>query len=156
MDYGNESERPSQRDLSNIPRGIEVLVKKASVDAEFRQLLFDKRAQAASEIGLELTDAEQNMLSNMPSEQLGRIIDKTKIEPRYRSVFVGSVGRLMLATVVGAAAISGLECVSAGISPDRIREMQMKRAADVNDVNEPNQAKPESDLTEPNRAGKGK
>ncbi|HUV65882.1 MAG TPA: hypothetical protein VMW24_18450 [Sedimentisphaerales bacterium] len=156
MDYDNKSERPSQQNLGSFPRGIEVLVKKASVAPEFRQLLLAKRAKAACEIGLELTEAEQKMLSSMPAQQLEKIIDNVRVDAKHRSVFLGSVGKLMLATVVATAAISGLHCASAGISPDRIREIQMKRGADANDVNEPNQAEPKSGATEPNRTGKGK
>jgi hypothetical protein len=33
--------------MGTIPRGIEVLVKKAAVDAEFRLVLLDQRADAA-------------------------------------------------------------------------------------------------------------
>ncbi len=38
--------------LGPIPRGIEVLVRKASVDAEFRRVLLAERAQAARRIDL--------------------------------------------------------------------------------------------------------
>ena len=38
--------------MADIPRAIEVLIKKASVDPEFRQLLLEKREQAAGEIDL--------------------------------------------------------------------------------------------------------
>ncbi len=158
MDHDNKSQRPSQRDLSSIPRGIEVLVKKASVDPEFRQLLLDRRAEAAREIDLELTEAEQNMLSNIPAEQLEKIIGNAKVKPEHLKIFLGRAAMLMLGVVAGAAVISvmSIQTTSAGITPDRVREMQMKRAADANDVNEPNQAEPESDTTEPNGTGKGK
>ncbi len=158
MNYDNKSERPSQRDLSSIPRGIEVLVKKASVDPEFRQLLLDRRAEAAREIDLELTEAEQNMLATIPAEQLEKIIDSANVKPEHLKIFLGRTAKLMLAAAAGVAVVS-MMCMTtctAGISPDRIREMQMKRAADANDVNEPNQVEPESDATEPNGAGKGK
>ena len=40
--------------IGSIPRGIEVLVKKAAVDPAFRTLLLERRGQAAEAIGLVL------------------------------------------------------------------------------------------------------
>ncbi|HUU55801.1 MAG TPA: hypothetical protein VMW93_00540, partial [bacterium] len=42
----------------HIPRGLEVLIKKAAVDPAFKDILFEKRAGAADAIGLKLTPAE--------------------------------------------------------------------------------------------------
>ena len=47
----------SGKPLGPIPRGIEVLVKKAAVDPQFRRLLLEKRGEAAKEIGLALDPA---------------------------------------------------------------------------------------------------
>ena len=52
----------SGQSVGPIPRGIEILVKKAAVDLEFKQVLLAKRADAAAEIGLELDPAEAMML----------------------------------------------------------------------------------------------
>ncbi|MHC4166750.1 MAG: hypothetical protein ACYSWQ_07325 [Planctomycetota bacterium] len=129
--------------MTTIPRGIEVLVKKASVDPEFRQLLLEKRGQAAREIDLELTDAERNILSSMPVEQLEKIIDTTKVEPEHRKTFMGKTAMLMLA----AAGLTGT-CVmstvsfTAGIDPERVRKLQMEHSDDVPDANDPNEARP--------------
>ena len=51
-----------------IPQGIEVLVKKAAVDAEFKRLLLAERAEAAERIGLELQPAETAMLDAVPAD----------------------------------------------------------------------------------------
>ncbi len=59
---------------SQFPQGIEVLVKKASVDADFAELLLERRAEAADEIGLEMTEAEVAMLAAVPEVQLRAII----------------------------------------------------------------------------------
>ncbi|MHC4520388.1 MAG: hypothetical protein ACYTAS_17515 [Planctomycetota bacterium] len=127
-----------------IPRGVEVLLKKASMDPEFRKLLLEQRGEAAHTIDLELTEAEGEMLAHIPPEQLGQIIDNTKVKPEHKSAFLGSVGRIMLATVVAGAAF--VTCVptptrghtaTAGISPDRIRKMQMAEQSDANDPNHP-------------------
>ena len=125
-----------------IPRGVEVLLKKASVDPEFRKLLLEKRAEAARAIDLELTDAEREMLAAIPAEQLEQIIRNTKVKPEHRAVFLGVVGKLMVAAVIGVG-IASLTCTcSAGISPDEARRRQMARLADANDPNDPNAVDP--------------
>ena len=45
----------SGKSVGMIPRGVEVLLKKAAVDPLFRDLLLERRAGAAGEIGLGLT-----------------------------------------------------------------------------------------------------
>lgn len=132
-----------------IPRGIEVLLKKASVDPEFRRALLEQRGDAARQIDLELTEAERTMLAAIPSEQLERIIDNTKVKPEHRSVFLGTVGKLMLAAVIGVAVVSVMtptlgHTATAGISPEKIRRMQALLANDPNDPNDPNEADAES------------
>jgi hypothetical protein len=140
----------SQRD--SVPRNIEVLIKKASVDPEFRRLLLDKRAEAAREIDLDLSQAEADMLAGMPCEQLERIIEKTRVAPEQRAVFSGSFGRIMLATVIAGAAISvmvpSLGHTLTGEQREHILRQQellraeMERSTDPNDVND---AEPDSD-----------
>jgi len=104
-----------------IPRGIEVLVKKASVDPNFRRLLLDRRAESAAEIGLELDPAEAAMLDAIPSAQLDAIIARTTVDPMSRGVFLGRAAALMLAAL-GA----GLGCetseASRGIRPGEVWE----------------------------------
>jgi hypothetical protein len=102
---------PSQ----TVPRGIEVLVKKASVDAEFRTLLLEKRADAAAEIGLELTPAEEMMLKTVPAEQLEAIVARTKVPEEHRRVFLGRTARLMLLTL---GMVAGLQTCSLGSRPN--------------------------------------
>ncbi|MHC4646835.1 MAG: hypothetical protein ACYTBJ_15155 [Planctomycetota bacterium] len=101
-----------------IPRGIEVLVKKASVDAEFRTILLDKRAEAAAEIQLQLTPAEATMLNSIPSQQLEAIIDSTKVRPENRQIFLGKMAKLMLAAL-GVAAVFVVTCPTLGHQIDR-------------------------------------
>jgi hypothetical protein len=91
---GESDKRPSHR---SIPRGIEVLVKKASVDAAFCELLLDKRALAASEIGLELSPAEIATLNSVPRSQIEQIIRNTKVPDEHRRVFLGKIAAAMLA-----------------------------------------------------------
>ncbi|MBC8471861.1 MAG: hypothetical protein H8D56_20570 [Planctomycetes bacterium] len=173
MAHNKDSKRPEEQDavfttivggrppgsgtkVGAIPRGVEVLVKKASVDPEFRQKLLEKRGEAAQEIDLELTEAEKNMLSSISAEQLEKIIENTKVEPEHQAIFLGTAGKLMLAAVIGVAVVSmmmpslGHTVVWAGISPDRIEKMRMDDSIESNDVNEPNEVDPDS--TENSRA----
>jgi hypothetical protein len=86
----------SGQPLGPIPRGIEVLVKKAAVDAEFKRLLLEKRAEAAKEIGLVLDPAEAMMLVATPRAQLETIIAQTNVSPSLRAAFLGRAAAVML------------------------------------------------------------
>jgi hypothetical protein len=110
--------------LGPIPRGIEVLVKKAAVDAEFKRLLLEKRAEAAKEIGLTLEPAEAQMLAAAPREQLEAIIARTTVAPSLRPVFLGGAAAVMLAALGAGIVIAGKDFVdweshSYGITKDR-------------------------------------
>jgi hypothetical protein len=89
----------SGQSVGNIPRGIEVLVKKAAVDPSFRELLLERRAEAATEIGLELNPAEALMLAAAPRAQLETVIANTHVPEEHRRVFLGKVAAAMLAAI---------------------------------------------------------
>ena len=82
-----------------IPRGLEVLVKKAAVDAEFKVLLLARRAAAAQEIGLTLEPAEAMMLAVAPAAQLEAIIGQTSVPREHRRAFLGQAASAMLAAL---------------------------------------------------------
>jgi hypothetical protein len=105
------------RQQSDIPRGIEVLIKKASVDPAFRQLLLEKRAEAAHEIGLELTAAEAAAINAVPSAQLEQIIANAKVPANQRRAFLGGMGAAMLAALTAglAGCESGIQTVEVGM-----------------------------------------
>ncbi len=90
--------RPHEREprSAGIPRGIEVLLKKAAIDPEFRRILLEKRGDAAGEIGLELEPAEKAMLTGIPQDQLEAIISRTTVEPEQRRAFLGKAAVVML------------------------------------------------------------
>ena len=116
---GNE-QRPerssgSGRNLAPVPRGIEVLVHKAAVDAEFRALLLERRAGAASEINLQLSPAEGLMLDGIPAAQLEAVIASTKVSPGNRRAFLGRAASAMLAALTA----SGALAPQADAGPDR-------------------------------------
>lgn len=124
----------SGKSLGNIPRGIEVLVKKASVDAEFKSVLVEKRAEAAGEIGLGLDPAETLMLNNVPTSQLEAIIANTKVNPKSKAAFLGRAAAVMLAAV--GAGIMGCgdgdyEPATEGMRPDRPEDKKPAAEAQV-------------------------
>jgi hypothetical protein len=110
----------SGTNVGSIPRGIEVLVKKASVDAEFRQLLIENRAEAAQKIGLALDKAEHAMLSSIPGDQLEAIINQTKVTPESRRAFLGRAASVMLAAL----GVAVLGCDSKGEGPGPVRGIE--------------------------------
>lgn len=114
------------RSLQGIPRGIEVLIKKASVDAEFRSILLEKRSEAAAEIDLELSLAEAATLNAVPRAQIEKIIQNAKVPDEHRRVFLGKIGAAMLAILgLGLPACDDAHLAAmkyGGIRPDRIRE----------------------------------
>ncbi len=83
------------------PRGIEILVKKASVDGAFRRYLLAERSGAAERIGLALDPAETEMLDAIPEAQLLAIIGSTRINPLLRPAFMGYAAAAMLAVAGG-------------------------------------------------------
>jgi hypothetical protein len=91
----------------DIPRVLEVLIKKASIDQEFRRILLEKRSESAGEIGLELSPAEATLLNTISADQLARIIDKTTVPKEHRRVFLGRLGVAMLVLLAGAAVVGG-------------------------------------------------
>jgi len=118
------------------PRGIEILVKKASVDGAFRRHLLKERSGAAARIGMELDPAEAAVLDAIPEGQLIAIIEKTKVAPLLRPNFMGYAAAAMLAAV-------GLTGIGWAGKPDEpvlleryLNELQM-RNEDVEEQKEP-------------------
>ena len=111
----------SGKDVGPIPRGIEVLVKKASVDGEFKALLLEKRAEAARTIELDLEPAEAAMLDAVPAAQLEAIIANTQVSPMTRAAFLGRAASVMVAALGAGAVLApdDLEAGTLGIRPYR-------------------------------------
>ncbi len=82
-----------------IPRGLEVLIKKAAVDPAFKKVLFEKRARAAEAIALTLSPPEEAMLEAVPEAQLEAIVANTKVNPKLRPAFLGYAAKTMLAAL---------------------------------------------------------
>ena len=107
-----------------MPYGIEVLVKKAAVDPEFRELLLARRSAAADEIGIPLRESEKSMLGSVPAAQLEAIIDGTKVGAKARKALLGKAAAVMLAALgLGIGSCSEGPVVT-GSRPDRPAESE--------------------------------
>lgn len=111
----------SGKELDSIPRGIEILVKKASVDSAFKDILLKERAAAAGQIKLSLEETEIAMLNGIPQAHLEGMISATKVSPNMRQIFLGCTAAVMLAaltTTEVAACDNPLADRSLGSRPD--------------------------------------
>ena len=117
----------------SIPQGIEVLVKKASVDAEFKEVLLAERDAAAKRIGLSLDPAEAMMLQVIPLTQLDVMVAQTAVPREQRRAFLGTAAAVMLAAL-GVTAVGGcsrfLGTSSLGVRPDLPRAPRVKKGGD--------------------------
>ncbi|MGD8718948.1 MAG: hypothetical protein PVH29_09020 [Candidatus Zixiibacteriota bacterium] len=116
----------SGRSMGEVPRGVEVLVKKAAVDPAFKKVLLSKRARAAEDIGLSLEPAEAAMLGAVPEDQLRAIIGRTKVSPSLRPAFLGAVAAAMLAALA-----------ASGCKPPRPEEDPIDRGIDPDYPDDP-------------------
>lgn len=108
---GRPPARPSIS--SDVPRGIEVLLRKASVDDEFRSRLLDDFGAAAESIGLDLAAGERAVLGSVTPETLSDMIARVEVPAEHRFVFKGRVAAAMLTIVAGTA----FACSPPGIAP---------------------------------------
>lgn len=115
MTEAKRSQEPVERQASEaagvgmIPRGIEVLVKKAAVDADFRRLLLEQRSDAAAAIGLVLQPSEAMLLRQIPAEQLELIIASTYVEPTKIPAFLGRVAAAMILAISAGAGVTAAQ-----------------------------------------------
>ena len=79
-----------------IPRGMEILLKKAAVDADFCARLLLKRSAVSSDLGLDLDQAERSMLDAIPEPQLRAIVAGTPVpEAQKRVLATGSAAAIV-------------------------------------------------------------
>ena len=114
--------------VGDVPRGVEVLLKKAAVDPKFKKLLLGKRAEAAEAIALKLEPAEAAMLNAVPETQLDAIVANTKVSPSVSPAFLGYAGGVMLAALgtatLGCNGDGDTGPTTEGIRPDRPGESE--------------------------------
>jgi hypothetical protein len=114
----------SGKALDTVPRGMEILLKKAAVDESFRKLLLSDRLNAADAIGLTLNPVEVAMLKAIPASGLERMVAATKVQPKIRHAFMGYAATVMLAALTAASdgMSQDLAQASRGIQPDAIQD----------------------------------
>ncbi len=95
----------------NSPRGIEILLKKASVDEGFAEVLLESPEEAARLISLDLQASERRILLSTPRSTLGSMIRHTRVQRQQLSAFKSMSAALMLAAVVAASSL-GTGCDS--------------------------------------------
>lgn len=113
----------SGKESDSVPRGIEILVKKASVDSGFKEALLKERAAAACRINLSLENSEVSILNNIPQPHLEGIISATKVSPNMKQIFLGYTAAVMLAALTVTANASEDDyggIITRGISPDHV------------------------------------
>lgn len=97
------------RPVGNSPRGIEILLKKASVDEDFAKVLLESPEDAAQLISLDLHDAEKKILAHIPKPTLHAMIRNTTVKSHQLSAFKTLSASLMLAAIL-AIGSTGCEC----------------------------------------------
>ncbi|HDQ25385.1 MAG TPA: hypothetical protein ENN43_01405 [bacterium] len=100
-------------DFIRRPIGIEILLKKASVDPVFREKLIKERGAAAEAIAMMLDPSEEAVLSSISEEQLGKMIDNSGVSSEQRPAFEKYTAALMIA-VFGA-----YSCVCRGLQREK-------------------------------------
>ncbi|MCK9614066.1 MAG: carboxypeptidase-like regulatory domain-containing protein [Candidatus Omnitrophica bacterium] len=106
------------KEIDKVPRGIEILVKKASVDPSFREILLKERAAAAKHINLCLVESEAIILNTISKAQLEGMILATKVHPNLKEVFLGCTAAVMLAALTTTVNASDDRREVGGIRPD--------------------------------------
>jgi len=91
--------------LVDFPRSIEILLKKAKADDEFRKSLLQDPVHAAESIELELSEQEINTLKNVPVSVLQTIIENTPVPKQHIDAFRTARNAAVLALLLGTTAV---------------------------------------------------
>ncbi|GAB4284088.1 MAG: hypothetical protein Kow0029_30520 [Candidatus Rifleibacteriota bacterium] len=96
---------------TDIPRGLELLIKKASADDSFKNELLIKKEKLIDELNLALDISEKAMLAAVPTEHLRKMIEATELPQSQKkalakvstAAMVALVAQLAFAPVAGKA-----------------------------------------------------
>jgi len=81
----------------DIPRGLEILVKRAAIDTTFKSALLTKRDKIAEELDIPLDPSEKAMLACIPAEHLEKMIQATEVPPAQHKLLAKGTAAAMLA-----------------------------------------------------------
>ncbi|HAE38841.1 MAG TPA: hypothetical protein DCG57_09410 [Candidatus Riflebacteria bacterium] len=82
---------------TDIPRGLEILVKRAAIDANFKSQLLEKRDRIAEELQLPLDPSEKAMLAGIPADHLEKMIRATEVPAAQHNLLAKGTAAAMLA-----------------------------------------------------------
>ncbi len=95
----------THKNPGNYPRGIEVLLKKAKVDPEFRGLFLQDPVAAAKSIDLTLTENEKKILASASGQVLQAMIYNTFVPKHHVRTFMTRTVPAMLILVIASTII---------------------------------------------------
>jgi hypothetical protein len=102
------------------PRGIEILLKKAKVDLEFRRLFLQDPLAAARAIELDVSDSEKKILLNTPGDIIGKMVENTFVPKHHVSTFLSATTAAMLSLVLASVAV--MPAYGTGITTEPLQE----------------------------------
>jgi hypothetical protein len=106
--------RAGARDGSGgYPRGIEVLLKKAKVDAEFQEQFIRDPLAAAARLELDLLDSEKKLLASATASTLRLLVNRTFVPKHHVPTFMSRNVPAMVALVLASTMVFGAEGVDA-------------------------------------------
>lgn len=82
---------------TDIPRGLELLIKRAAVDEVFRNELLQKRDKLVDEMQIPLDASEKAMLSCVPVDHLEKMILATEVPSSQRKAIAAGSAAAMIA-----------------------------------------------------------
>jgi hypothetical protein len=95
---GGRSNSDTNHDL--FPRGIEILIKKASCDRKFKKKLLKDPLKAADILSLELNENEKKIITETSKSLLKSMIKKTNIKKRHENAFMTKSASVMLSALL--------------------------------------------------------
>jgi hypothetical protein len=87
-------------DTGPFPRGIEILIKKASCDRKFKRALLRDPLSAAELISLELSEIEKNIIRGISKSILKTMIKETSVKKQQKNAFLSKSASVMLSALL--------------------------------------------------------
>ena len=88
------------RNPDGFPRGIEILLKKAKVDPDFRLLLLRDPVAAAGSIELDISDSEERSLLSTYPQIIEKMVENTFVPKHHVSAFRNARSAAVLSLVL--------------------------------------------------------
>lgn len=121
----------SDRLVGEFPRSIEILLKKASVDSVFKQLLLRDPLNAAQSIVLDLKPVEINILTNTSISILQSMISNIRVPKQHIKTFrtgtIAAIFAVLMSTTVVSPLLAGgqMDLPEQGIDQEELARERM-------------------------------